>query len=246
MNKKMLRDIIILIVIFVVAFAAYQLYSGKKKTGIDAPLPSSPQTATPASPAAPGARQQPSMEDMVLLTKKKDAIQKWLVDVRAKSKIEKETDLTKTTGYVAVINGEEISAQEFQKRAKVRERMGMSSASPHGTGAAATGETEKKKMLEELLEKMINEVLLQQEARKLKIEVTDAEIDRMLREKKTTFPSESEFEATLTSHGFTVDDIRAQLSRELLQEKVEEALTSDVKVTEDDLKMFRTSETEIK
>ena len=241
MNKKIIRDGIILLLLFSVTMIVYQLYMAKKKyneaTKVPVPHPSS--SPIPAMPERMG---KPSMESMMLMAKKNEVFQQWLQDARKNAKIEQVTDLKKTTGTITVVNGEKISAEEFQKRAKVRERMSMAGTAAHGQGSMMMSEEGKKRALEELLDKMIDEALLRQEAKELKIEVTDTEIEKMFQEKKANFSSDAEFEATLSSHGFTVDDIRAQLRRELLQEKVEEVLTRDVKVTEEDIKMHGSSE----
>ncbi len=98
----------------------------------------------------------------------------------------------------AVVNGETISQAELDARLQAR------------AGA-------------QVLEDLINEKLILQEAEKQKIKVTDKDINGKLAELKEGFPSEQEFEKNLKDNNMTLAEakqqIRIQLSMAKLLEK---------------------------
>lgn len=108
----------------------------------------------------------------------------------------------------AVVNGETVSQAELDERLQAR------------AGA-------------QVLEELINEKLILQEAEKQKIAVGDKEINERLTELKKGFPSEQEFKKNLKDNNMTLAEakkqLRIQLSMDKLLEKTVEINEKDVK-----------------
>jgi peptidyl-prolyl cis-trans isomerase SurA len=70
-----------------------------------------------------------------------------------------------------------------------------------------------------LLEELIDQDILLERARTLKVEVTDAELDKAFVERKSNMPEEA-FRKELDQRGLTPDDMRTDLRRELAVQKL--------------------------
>ena len=71
-----------------------------------------------------------------------------------------------------------------------------------------------------LLNQMIEDRLVSQEAKNRGITVDETEIDEMVREVKTRFPTEQEFEKTLLAEGQTLAELREHYRRQLSVRKL--------------------------
>lgn len=91
--------------------------------------------------------------------------------------------------------------------------------SPFSPRSPATKE-DKAKVLTETLETLIEERLIQDDARRLRIVVADEDVDRALAEigKQTRLTPEA-LEAELKKQGFSLRDYRASLGQQLLELK---------------------------
>lgn len=85
------------------------------------------------------------------------------------------------------------------------------------------GEEGKKKLKElknDILNRMIEEKLIVQEAKEKNIEVSKGEIENALKETKNRFTSESEFEKTLKSQGMTLDRLKERVKENLMAQRL--------------------------
>lgn len=83
-----------------------------------------------------------------------------------------------------------------------------------------------------ILDNLINEELLEQEAKKAGITVTDEDVNKEIEEVKKNFPSEEEFNAALQQSNMTLDDLKKQIPRQvqmrkLLEPKAKESVTDE-------------------
>ncbi|UVI32452.1 peptidylprolyl isomerase [Paenibacillus spongiae] len=83
-----------------------------------------------------------------------------------------------------------------------------------------------------ILENLINEELINQEAKKAGITVTDEDINKEIDTLKKNFPSEEEFNAALMQSNMTIDDLKEQMPiqiqmRKLLEPKAKESVTDE-------------------
>lgn len=118
-------------------------------------------------------------------------------------------------GVAAVVNGHAITMFDLQKEsipALMRARI-----NPNDPGKAA----EIKEIQRKALDAMIMDILLEQEAKRLKITVgkseVDGEIANIMQARKLT---KKQFEAQLAQQKLTVDSLRKQIEKNLLRQKI--------------------------
>ena len=109
---------------------------------------------------------------------------------------------------VAVVNGEIITFQDLQQR--VRMVTGQT-PDPGAAGAA----------MPQILESMIDDIILRQEAQRLKIEVSDSEVENEIRQFKVRRRlSEDEFERSLRLQGLTQEQFKEQSRQDIVKHKM--------------------------
>ncbi len=109
---------------------------------------------------------------------------------------------------VAVVNGEIITFQDLQQRARM-----VTGQTPD---PAASGE-----VMPQILESMIDDIILRQEAQRLKIEVSDSEVENEIRQFKTRRRlSEDEFERSLRLQGLTQEQFKEQSRQDIVKHKM--------------------------
>lgn len=111
---------------------------------------------------------------------------------------------------VAVVNGVEITKDEFVQRL-----------------ISLNGKP--------VLEQMINEMLIEQRAEDQKVKVEPEEIDVKIDEIKERFPSEEAFVQQLAASGMTIEELRQQFESQILMEKL---ILKEAIVTEKEIKDY--------
>lgn len=92
-----------------------------------------------------------------------------------------------------------------------------------------------------LLDNMITEELLNQEAEESGIKVTDSDVDNEIAMYKKNFPTDEEWNATLVQRGTTEEQLRIELVKEIQLRKLLEPQTP---VTEEEINTFYTENLE--
>lgn len=132
---------------------------------------------------------------------------------------------------VARINGQEIKKEELLDRAQ-KLRTELASA---GAGEAPLNT----QFYREVLNTLVAQALLQQEAREQGFKVTDAEVDQQIAALKGRFPDAEKFKQALASQGLSEERLRTEMYREgAVQKLVEAKVFSAVNVTDADAKDF--------
>ena len=127
----------------------------------------------------------------------------------------------------ATVNGRHIAAAEVEREYQRTRDVNATLSSE---------EVQTAKM--SLLEGLITQDLLLEEARALMIEVTQSDIDKALMETKGTLTDER-FQQELSRRSLTTDDVRASLRRDLTVQKVlESQVTSKVIITDAEITDF--------
>lgn len=109
---------------------------------------------------------------------------------------------------VAVVNGENISREEFDKR--LEETAGK-----------------------QVLDRLVTEKLISQEAKKQSIEVTDKDLDKKIAEIKSSFGNEQQFQDALKQNSMTLEQLKDQLKSQII---VEKASRKGITVSEAEIK----------
>ena len=127
----------------------------------------------------------------------------------------------------AVVDGRTISRDEVEKA--------------YGTvaqPATAPSEEEILTLKLRVLDELIGQDLMVARAQALKVEATDAEVDKSVTERKGTMTDEA-FLLQLTGRGLTLDDFKRGVRREMtVQKLVDHEVTAKINITDDDIAAF--------
>jgi peptidyl-prolyl cis-trans isomerase SurA len=131
---------------------------------------------------------------------------------------------------IAVVNGEPMLLSELRTR-----------AAPFLPRLMQAPELQRMSLMEqlydELLTQLIDERLLEQEARKLSVSVTSTDVDRAIEnvQRQSTL-SEADFWEAVRAQGFTVEQYKGDVRRQLLRLKVvNQKVRTRVNITEEDV-----------
>lgn len=115
----------------------------------------------------------------------------------------------------AVVNGEIVTLHELRQHSSAEfVRTGINPSDP-----ASRDQIEK--IMSKVLAVMIEDILLRQEAERLKIKVTDAEIDNELRKiVQRNQITMQEFEARISAQGGTMDMVRERVRNSVLSQRI--------------------------
>lgn len=133
---------------------------------------------------------------------------------------------------VARVNGKEIKKEELVERAQSMRQL----AQKQGTQLPPlTSE-----LYRELLDGMIAHDLLLQEAKKLGISITDAEIEQQISQLKSRFPSQEVFQKQLAASQTTEAKLRQEMRGDdnKVNKLIRTTIASSVKVSEADARAF--------
>ena len=136
-------------------------------------------------------------------------------------------------GAVAVVDGEQITKSEFDAliaRAKL-------SYGQNKRPFPKVGTPEYKTVQNQAVQYLVQQEKYRQKADDLDVDVSDTEVDGRLKQVKQQYfqGKEAEFLKSLKSQGLTVDQVREEIKSQLLSEKIYAKVTSDVKVTDDEV-----------
>ncbi len=89
-----------------------------------------------------------------------------------------------------------------------------------------------------LLDQEINKILIQQEAEKQGISITDADVNAQIDQLKKGFPSEQAFNDALKQNNLTLDKLKEQERIQLESQKLLDKLTKNLKVSDAEMKDY--------
>jgi peptidyl-prolyl cis-trans isomerase SurA len=131
-------------------------------------------------------------------------------------------------GVAAVINGHAITTSELDKIYQTQ----------YPEPVEESNEDQVMAQRLDLLSKMITSEIMWQQAEKLGITATDADIDTEVNNKRAPF-TKDEFDKQLSQRHMTMDDLRAQLRRDLTINKlINREITSHIIITDADVANF--------
>lgn len=109
------------------------------------------------------------------------------------------------TAVAATVNGETIYTADLDKEvAAVAKQYGINLE-------GADGAKQRAEISKILLDQLIDQRLIMQEARRQNLVATDAQVNAQIAEIKKNFPTEAEFEAALSQRGLTMAALRQRL-----------------------------------
>lgn len=141
-------------------------------------------------------------------------------------------------GAVAVVNGTEISKAELDELIGIAKKAYES----QDREFPKVGTPEYQNIQQQYLAFLVQREQFEQEAEKLGVEVTEKDVDQALEEVvESRFDGDrKELEKALEEQGFTLESFRKTLAASVLSQKLFDAVTEDVAVTDDEVLLHYT------
>ncbi|MGB9787325.1 MAG: peptidyl-prolyl cis-trans isomerase [Dictyoglomus turgidum] len=137
---------------------------------------------------------------------------------------------------VLKINGMPVSRQEYKDRLNFMKTQYSIMFNVDFTT------TEGQKLLPKVKDETIKDLarwkIVQTEAKKRGISISEKEVDTRLKEIEKEFPSVLQFEMTLAQYGYDRNTFKEELRKNLLMRKLIDEIGKDEKVTEDEIKKY--------
>ncbi|MDR1997994.1 MAG: SurA N-terminal domain-containing protein [Candidatus Margulisbacteria bacterium] len=138
--------------------------------------------------------------------------------------------------YAALVNGTEIPLQEFNTavenaRRTLSEDNSIDLESEEGRFILATTQRS-------ILEDLINQIIIQQQAEKMRIVVTTTDVEEEIARLRAGFPSQKLFEETLSQENINTQDLTAGVRARLVSEKIKKELAGKLDISDKELDNF--------
>ena len=128
----------------------------------------------------------------------------------------------------AVVDGRNISRAEVEKYYRTQ----LNPAAP------APSQDEALSLMLNILDELVNNQILLQRAKKLGLEAADGEVEDKFTEFKSPY-TEDEFQRQLKARGYTVDDLRSDIRRQIsIQKVINREVVAKITVTDQDVQDF--------
>jgi len=133
---------------------------------------------------------------------------------------------------IATVNGKIILQSEFEEKVKTI----IGDKGMQGTIAA----DKINEVKEQILDEMINELLILQEAETKKIRISEKEIEGGIETLKKGFENPADFEKELVNKGITIDKLKIEVKKQLTANKLfeKEVMPKVVQPTKEDIDKF--------
>lgn len=143
---------------------------------------------------------------------------------------------TAPAGSVAVVGDKEIPKAEFDRIIGQAEK----SYEAQGQEFPKTGSPEYNNLRDSIVRSLVERAEFELEAEEMDIEITDAEIEKRLDELKQQFfeGDDEKYRKEIAKQGLTDKQVRDEIRARLISEKLFEAVTGTVKVTDADIKAY--------
>jgi foldase protein PrsA len=132
----------------------------------------------------------------------------------------------------AKVNGEAITLDELNKQVEqLKQQYPQMFEGADGEGRLID-------FKQRLLDNLINAKLISQAAKEKGIQVTDADVDKQIKQLKAGFKDDAQFKSALESAGMTEESLATQVRDQLLTQKLIETLSSDAKVSDAEVQKY--------
>jgi parvulin-like peptidyl-prolyl isomerase len=143
---------------------------------------------------------------------------------------------TAPAGSVAVVGDKEIPKSEFDRIIGQAEK----SYEAQGQEFPKTGSPEYNNLRDSIVRSLVERAEFELEAEEMDIEIADEEIEKRLDELKQQFfeGDDEKYRKEIAKQGLTDEQVREEIRARLISEKLFEAVTGTVKVTDADIKAY--------
>lgn len=138
------------------------------------------------------------------------------------------------TKTVASVNGVGVSKAELD--ATIEKEIASFPAGMFPKGKE--GEARKKQLEKDALNRLIDKTLLTQQADKLGLSVPDSEIEKQIKDIKSRFPSEKQFNDALAKQKWTLDDLKENIKSSVTVQRLMDKIAPASKVTDKEALAF--------
>ncbi len=131
----------------------------------------------------------------------------------------------------ARVNGEPITKKDFEEQ--VERNLARYRGQGHQLPPSIEG-----RIKDSVLRRMIDEKIMELKAEELKVDISEEELETKFQEYKARFRTDQQFTEYLTRSNNTADNMKADLKRNLLRDRVVEKLSGEVAITDEQVKKY--------
>lgn len=136
----------------------------------------------------------------------------------------------KSKPVAATVNGEKVYIEDINKQLANLEKQHA------GAFQGTEGAKMKKDFTKRILDNLIVQELILQEAKKKKLTASDAEVDKKMAQVKQMFKTDAEYKKALKDQGMSEKDLTKNLTNQIMMEKMSNLITGDPKASEAEIK----------
>lgn len=140
---------------------------------------------------------------------------------------------------VAVVNGVEITADDFRKTvATYKESISKMYGAELWNQEVKDGVKYKDEMKKAILQQMIQEQVIYQEAKKKKLEAKPEEVDKQFKQLKESISKDKEYEKFLKDNNIDDEFLKAQLAKDISIQNYKNNFDKNTKISEEEMKKY--------
>jgi len=136
-------------------------------------------------------------------------------------------------GVAAEVNNDKIMLVDVERKLNI-----LKDEEPSLAANSEEAKTALASLRQSILEEMINDQLLYQEAKSLNITPPKAVVDTLVEQFKTQFKDEAEMQKDLKAQGKTTADLRVMITRKLMVDELTEQWVGDVVMSDEDISKY--------
>lgn len=123
-------------------------------------------------------------------------------------------------------------------QSQIDEQINLFKQQQPGSLQGPGGQEQEKRLRAQILDVLINQQIILQQAKKQHITASAKEINDQLDQIKRVFPDEKKFAEALAQRGLTVEQLRDKIDERLLVNKIQEQVTQGLAVAESDIRDY--------
>ncbi|MFC1559749.1 SurA N-terminal domain-containing protein [Candidatus Margulisiibacteriota bacterium] len=156
-----------------------------------------------------------------------------LLSIQGYSAVKTTVISTGEAEWAAKVNGKLIPMKKFDKAVEYSEKQWLQK-----TSSKSISSIEARSIRRSILEEMVEEEIVIQWARRSRIKATDKDINQQIAAMKKKFPSNYEFHKSLAMRGMSVDDLKKNVARGLIVNKIIKIKMKESVVTDEEARRF--------
>jgi foldase protein PrsA len=143
----------------------------------------------------------------------------------------------KPVEWAVKVNGDIISMDWYNRVVEATKKQFEKEISVESAAAEYTGDLPKETK-RQILEQMIEAVILMEWSKREGIVINDKTVATRVTEYKKSFPSSQEFYKTIKEQGMTIDDLKMDIRKQIIMEKMINIRAKNIAVTDEEMKSF--------